>query len=454
MGWRAASSTGSSSATQLYDAMCEVKQLFDPDALMNPGKIVNAPPMTENIRDVALPAAPALSTRLSFVATGGMRGAADRCMNIGVCRKGSTGVMCPSYMATREEEHSTRGRANALVHALSQPDPRAALGDDRLHDILDLCLECKACKSECPLGVDMASMKSEFLFQYQGIHGVPARARFFAGRAPAEPTGIEARAVLQPGRVAARIACADGAHVGGDAAAAAPTIPPAHAASLERAAANRSNLGVSRTGGDARQLVHHIQRAGRGHRGSGVARDGGMGGGPDRRSLLWSSRHIQGAPRRGSAPCAGDDRSCRRARSGGGVHRRGRTIVHPHAGRGAPGPATGQRRREGGGGAGPARRRADPRGHRRRTPAHGSGLTAGRPAFPLPRSLPPEGACGNRGDRRACCPGSPVPRWSSSMPVAAAWPGHSDSSPSTTTSRWRSAGCASSRRSARRTATR
>jgi Fe-S oxidoreductase len=109
-----------------------------------------------------------------------MRGAADRCMNIGVCRKGSTGVMCPSYMATREEEHSTRGRANALVMALSQPDPHAALGDERLHDILDLCLECKACKSECPLGVDMASMKSEFLFHYQATHGVPARARFFA----------------------------------------------------------------------------------------------------------------------------------------------------------------------------------------------------------------------------------------------------------------------------------
>ncbi len=164
----------------LYDAMCEVKRLFDPDLLMNPGKIVEAPPMTENLRDVALPPARLLPTRLSFAATGGMRGAADRCMNIAVCRKGSTGVMCPSYMATREEEHSTRGRANALVLALSQPDPRAALGDDRLHDILDLCLECKACKSECPLGVDIASMKSEFLFQYQALHGVPARARFFA----------------------------------------------------------------------------------------------------------------------------------------------------------------------------------------------------------------------------------------------------------------------------------
>jgi FAD/FMN-containing dehydrogenase/Fe-S oxidoreductase len=165
----------------LYDAMRDVKRLFDPHSLMNPGKIVEAPAMTEHIRDAGLPAPRALPTRLSFAATGGMRGAADRCMNIGVCRKGSTGVMCPSYMATREEEHSTRGRANALVLALSQPDPRAALGDDRLHDILDLCLECKACKSECPLGVDMASLKSEFLFNYQGMHGVPARARFFAG---------------------------------------------------------------------------------------------------------------------------------------------------------------------------------------------------------------------------------------------------------------------------------
>jgi Fe-S oxidoreductase len=88
--------------------------------------------------------------------------------------------MCPSYMATREEEHSTRGRANALVHALSQPDPQEALGDERLHEILDLCLECKACKSECPLSVDMAALKSEFLSHYQDAHGVPLRSRAFA----------------------------------------------------------------------------------------------------------------------------------------------------------------------------------------------------------------------------------------------------------------------------------
>ena len=163
----------------LYEAMREVKRLFDPDGRMNPGKMVDAPPMTDDLRDPALAPPGPITTRLHFDYPGGMRGAADRCMNIGACRKGSTGVMCPSYMATREEEHATRGRANALFKALSEPDPHAALGDERLYEILDLCLECKACKAECPLGVDMASMKSEFLAHYQDIHGVSLRSRMF-----------------------------------------------------------------------------------------------------------------------------------------------------------------------------------------------------------------------------------------------------------------------------------
>ncbi|UBU16099.1 FAD-binding and (Fe-S)-binding domain-containing protein [Nonomuraea gerenzanensis] len=162
----------------VYEAMRQVKHLFDPHGRLNPGKIVDAPPMTDHLRDPAMPAPRPLATTLSFGA-GGLHGAADRCMNVGVCRKDDTGVMCPSYMATREEEHSTRGRANALVKALSSPDPRQALGDERLHGILDLCLECKACQSECPLGVDLAAMKSEFLHQYQQTHGVPLRARAF-----------------------------------------------------------------------------------------------------------------------------------------------------------------------------------------------------------------------------------------------------------------------------------
>jgi Fe-S oxidoreductase len=163
---------------ELYEAFRAVKRLFDPHGILNPGVMVDAEPLGLHLRDPALPPAPPLDTRLSF--DGGMRAAADRCQRIGACRKSGAGTMCPSYMATREEEHATRGRANALVRALSEPDPHAALGDERLHEILDLCLECKACKRECPLSVDMASLKSEFLAHYQDIHGVPLRSRAFA----------------------------------------------------------------------------------------------------------------------------------------------------------------------------------------------------------------------------------------------------------------------------------
>ncbi|HSG09760.1 MAG TPA: FAD-linked oxidase C-terminal domain-containing protein [Longimicrobiales bacterium] len=164
-----------------YRLMREVKATFDPHGRLNPGKKVDVPPMTEHLRDPALPPAPPLSTHFAFPGDGSMRGAANQCMRIGACRKspGGGGTMCPSYMATRNEEHSTRGRANALVTALSMPDPRAALGDARLHEVLDLCLECKACKTECPLGVDMASLKSEALAHHHEIHGIPTRTRLF-----------------------------------------------------------------------------------------------------------------------------------------------------------------------------------------------------------------------------------------------------------------------------------
>ncbi len=162
---------------ELYGAMQETKALFDPHNRLNPGVMVDPAPVTADLRDPALPPPGPLTTTLAFA--GGMRAAADRCQRIGVCRKTGAGVMCPSYMATREEEHATRGRANALVKALSQPDPRSALGDERLHEILDLCLECKACKSECPLSIDMASLKAEFLSHYQDVHGVPLRSRLF-----------------------------------------------------------------------------------------------------------------------------------------------------------------------------------------------------------------------------------------------------------------------------------
>jgi FAD/FMN-containing dehydrogenase/Fe-S oxidoreductase len=201
---------------EVYGAMREVKRLFDPDNRLNPGKIVDAPPLTEHLRDPQLPAARRLTTSLSFDFADGMRGAADRCMNIGLCRKTDAGVMCPSYMATRDEEDSTRGRANALVKALSAPDPALALGDERLHGILDLCLECKACKSECPLGVDMAALKSEFLAHYQSRHGVPLRSRAFGsiralnrvGSATAPLANLAARSGVARGMLDRRLGIA------------------------------------------------------------------------------------------------------------------------------------------------------------------------------------------------------------------------------------------------------
>jgi FAD/FMN-containing dehydrogenase/Fe-S oxidoreductase len=193
---------------ELYEAMRRVKGIFDPGNLLNPGKIVDAPSMTDNLRDPALPPPGRLRTRLDFtVVSGGesgMRGAADRCMNIGLCRKRDAGVMCPSYMATRREEDSTRGRANALVKALTEPDAVAGLGDQRLHEVLDLCLMCKACASECPLGVDMATLKSEALHQRHATHGVPARSRLFAGIGTLNRLGAATAPLSNlPGRVPA-----------------------------------------------------------------------------------------------------------------------------------------------------------------------------------------------------------------------------------------------------------
>ena len=152
---------------ELYQAFRTIKRTFDPDGIFNPGKIVDAPPIGSNLRFGPAYQTRAGSTRHSTTAITAASPARSRCAaDSAPAARRSAGTMCPSFMATREEAHSTRGRANALRLALSGKLGEAGLADDAVHEVLDLCLECRACKSECPVGVDVGRMKSEFLSAY------------------------------------------------------------------------------------------------------------------------------------------------------------------------------------------------------------------------------------------------------------------------------------------------
>ena len=166
----------------LYDAFRSVKRTFDPAGRFNPGKIVDSPPMTANLRYGAGYVTPDPVTFFDYTDHGGVGRAVEMCSGLGACRKTLEGTMCPSYMATREEKHSTRGRANTLRLAMAGRLGDAALTDHDVHDVLDLCLECRACRAECPVGVDVARFKSEFLAGYWQRHGMPLRTRVI-GRA-------------------------------------------------------------------------------------------------------------------------------------------------------------------------------------------------------------------------------------------------------------------------------
>jgi FAD/FMN-containing dehydrogenase/Fe-S oxidoreductase len=163
----------------LYGAFRELKRAFDPLNLLNPGKIVDAPPLASNLRYGPAYVTPDVPTTFDFSADGGLARSAELCAGVGECRKKREGTMCPSYQATRDEQHSTRGRANALRLAITGQLGDGGLTDPALLDVLDLCLECKACKSECPTNVDMARLKAEFLHQYYRKHGLPWRNRLF-----------------------------------------------------------------------------------------------------------------------------------------------------------------------------------------------------------------------------------------------------------------------------------
>ncbi|MDP6102587.1 MAG: FAD-linked oxidase C-terminal domain-containing protein, partial [Dehalococcoidia bacterium] len=166
--------------TTLYNAFRDVKRAFDPTGIMNPGKIVDSQTMVENLRYGPGYTSLNPKTKLDFSQNGGFQGAVEMCNGLGACRHTLSGMMCPSYMATKEEEHSTRGRASALRAVLSGLLPPEEFTSHRMHQVMDLCLECKACKAECPSQVDMAKLKYEFLNAYHQKHGYPLRSRLFA----------------------------------------------------------------------------------------------------------------------------------------------------------------------------------------------------------------------------------------------------------------------------------
>ena len=178
---------------QLFGAFMSVKQLFDPHGLLNPGKVAATPSPIADLRYGSRYRAAETTEYLDFTREAhfagsqghGFLAAAEMCNGSGVCRKTLTGTMCPSFMATRDEEHSTRGRANALRLALTGQLPLAGdaevggnpLASKRLYEVFDLCLMCKGCKAECPSNVDVAKLKVEFLAHYQAVHGVPLSTR-------------------------------------------------------------------------------------------------------------------------------------------------------------------------------------------------------------------------------------------------------------------------------------
>ncbi|MFH1109749.1 MAG: FAD-linked oxidase C-terminal domain-containing protein [Planctomycetota bacterium] len=165
---------------RIMAAFKEVKRLFDPQEILNPHKIVDPWPMTEHLRYGPAFAAQSVKTHLDFTAHGGMAGLAGMCTGVGQCRQRFVDTMCPSYMATGDETHTTRGRANALRVALSNRGLLDGLDDPQLSEVMDLCLSCKACKTGCPTGVDMARLKAEYLARRNLVHGASRRARLIA----------------------------------------------------------------------------------------------------------------------------------------------------------------------------------------------------------------------------------------------------------------------------------
>ena len=160
-----------------YKLLKQLKKVWDPGNIFNPGKITDTPPMDQDLRYIPGRESVPFSTTFRFKEIGGYLHAVEMCSGSGDCRKSSLigGTMCPTFMATQDEDKSTRGRANILREFLTRSEKKYPYDHEEIYQVMDLCISCKACKSECPSNVDMTKLKAEFLQHYYDIHGIPLR---------------------------------------------------------------------------------------------------------------------------------------------------------------------------------------------------------------------------------------------------------------------------------------
>ncbi|PTN04625.1 Fe-S oxidoreductase [Mangrovibacterium marinum] len=164
-----------------YKLIKKLKKCWDPDNILNPGKIIDTPPITENLRFL-VGQQRSFNTTMEFNMGENLLQAIERCNGSADCRKSVLigGTMCPTFMATKDEDKTTRARANVLREFLTRSDKANPFDHEEIYQVMDLCLSCKACKAECPSNVDMAKFKAEFLQHYYEAHGIPLRTKLIA----------------------------------------------------------------------------------------------------------------------------------------------------------------------------------------------------------------------------------------------------------------------------------